>query len=69
MGVTTDTETTKTQVACQHDYLRGYQIRVEMNLDNGWGILCGVYLNFLLLLTEQVRLCFWNDKDTSQESE
>ena len=40
-----------------------------MNLDNGWGILCGVYLNFLLLLTEQVRLCFWNDKDTSQESQ
>ena len=26
-------------------------------------------LDFLLHLTEQVRLCFWNDKDTSHKSE
>ena len=37
-----------------------------MKLDNGWSILCGFYSDFLLHLTEQVRLCIWNDKDTTQ---
>ena len=40
-----------------------------MKLDNGWSILCDFYSDFLLHLTEQVRLCFWNDKDTSHKSE